>query len=666
MPPLDSQPASAAADGRLSDLFARVELRLGALERVQVLALHRLASELEHPVTLSDLWQADFGELVAAPGFGPVTLDAIESLRARTRVDLKGVGALLEPAAAHEADALAGEPRLGLGRSVLPLGKLPDEAALVFTGELKGAPDQVGRYLLGELDRCLVHARPVEVTVFRHRLSLGEALETYRELGAQIGLAHERARQLEAECVEKLKHALPLAPAAVAGYLQRCPAETLLASCAEMRERFTTERGALKFLEVVAGLRPGTLVHEHDGALLHGRDAFDEYFALTPGPVRLAEVLPYFARRWAMDAATARRRVDAFVRAGVVALRGDEMFPRALSSRAAIAHVLAREEHRGGRPMTDILKIVQKEGLTAQPLPRRQDRSRNPWIYRVGPGRYAHRRFILEGEQHRERVLQKLAEALEAHGGEANLVELKPVIDPDHRLSYALVRHLARTFGREHGIHFVGVSSIDTVSLTPGHGRRSLREVLASALEEAEGPLPFETLQARLGGRSRQHTYELLRELRQEGRVLRVGRHQYWSARRMVRPAEVEALRELVEEERAADPRPMTLHWLAAQARRRLGPRWTEPVTRAAASIAGREAGWRLHGSLLGGPQAPDASLPAILHRHQAGDDSAEAQAQLLEALVRATPREIRIAIRGRKRGAGRQQHAQASPSTAL
>lgn len=252
----------------------------------------------------------------------------------------------------------------------------------------------------------------------------------------------------------------------------------------------------------------------------------------------------------------ASRYLERLALAGRVCLAPDGVSPRGIRKEAAIAHVLL--DHPAGLPWKDIARIVNERGYSELPEDRLDGTyTDSDLIYLCERGTYRHTAFFPVPLSHRQRVLATVRAHLDATTASTNMRNLVLETRDKLQLDYFDLRYLIATFGEAHGLYFDGASARDTVKLDAAAPAVPLRGSILRAFDNAAEPLTAQEVADALKIRTAQFAQQHIEALRQEGKVMRVGRRLFTTVRKATKGVDVTLIEAIITSTLTAAPGPV-------------------------------------------------------------------------------------------------------------
>jgi DNA-binding transcriptional ArsR family regulator len=192
----------------------------------------------------------------------------------------------------------------------------------------------------------------------------------------------------------------------------------------------------------------------------------------------------------------------------------------------AIAHVLCTHPH--GLPWKDIARIVNHNKLGRVKFStRKRDYafSACDLVYLCNNGCYRHTMFLKLTDELVQAVLAAVHAYLETRAAASeNLQIIHASLQSAFPIDYYTLRYIVNSLGEEAGLHFVGKSRVDTVSLSKAPAGVSAPEVIMRLLSQSPDPLTISEIAQQLRSKSYAFAANHLFRLEEAGQVVRVDR----------------------------------------------------------------------------------------------------------------------------------------------
>ena len=252
-------------------------------------------------------------------------------------------------------------------------------------------------------------------------------------------------------------------------------------------------------------------------------------FCENPSPFSREWLTQELARCYEMKETRAKTFISAGERTGHLLAQKDGLYPRGMTKRDAVAHLLAGyPDGLGWKRAGELLAksgVCKTPVLSSQPT---QEFSHNRYLYLVGPGRYRHRRFLETADVDMPQMLRKIRAFIIENGmPSANLQTIHHNVSACADLDYFTLRHLVSVHGEKERLYFDGRSRSDSVALEEGGDRASQKRHVYDMLKLAGAPVSFKQITQSVLARNESSARQLLDFLRREGLAARTDTSTY-------------------------------------------------------------------------------------------------------------------------------------------
>jgi hypothetical protein len=332
-------------------------------------------------------------------------------------------------------------------------------------------------HLITDLIRFVETLDEEETFIWTSRSGFQADALTLEQVGKRIGVTRERIRQRAKKLNELLLRGMRVSPAVLREKLYAEKQVDVVGHLSPFRSLFSGDEEMVRLLAVLAD-SDSDEIHEYVYPLVKNRE-MHSCFQEIPYPAPVEMILGELQQQLGLEDVAAQAYLLQLSTKGMLDVDDGKAIPRGMAKEAAVLHVLA------GYPMglgwRDVAKKVNEAGICRSALSyERPDYvlGASQRIYQCDIGGYRHVRFLDISEQ-------EIADCLEdvRHFVEESKYEAVTLLTEYYNskvsapLDYFEVRHIVKTHGHRKGIHFIGRSRMDTVSLNAdvsGVGRRDV------------------------------------------------------------------------------------------------------------------------------------------------------------------------------------------------
>lgn len=473
-------------------------------------------------------------------------------------IDQIGERILQEAAPFSEQPPSEYEPAVG---SLLVRADIPDLTLAQFCA-----------MVIEDIHRFIDALEGLQRDIFATRFGIGCPADSLTSLGKKHGRTRERIRQIEAETISFLRRSFSLSRQTRERIGRENECGDPAVAYAPLMKRFSSPRQFYRFLEICVGIDASAYSYESLAKMAReSRKLLRPILCENPAPLSREMLTEELIRRHKLSGDRAKALVLAGERSDQLIKGEGGLYPRGMTKRDAVAHLLAGyPEGLAWRRAGDLLKrsgACKTPVLSSQPT---QEFSHNSYLYLMGPGRYRHRRFLDASNIDVPEMLRAVRAFIAENGMlSANLQTIHRNVPACAALDYFILRHLVSVHGEAENLYFDGRSRSDSVSIEIGADRASQKRHVYDMLRLAGKPAPFKRISESVLAQNESSARQLLDRLRREGLVARTQVSTYATIEVARRIHDFEALGEYIDEELARVGKPIDLR---AVRERYMGP----------------------------------------------------------------------------------------------
>jgi hypothetical protein len=595
--PLIETDGSASPDVDIAELAQQGAFRFDPerLESADRKLLRKLATVYGEPVTVVSVIAVCPKEFGAFRAVGRAYTQTLRSLQERTRGALR----------AH-ADAPGDDTALSLDADlVIPGANAPQ------TWEDEDLAS-VERYAVDALDTLLTSLQPRNAAVARVRWGYQEEPITLQALAAKNGVTRERIRQIEHDARARLGNAFSAHAPILRGHIHRHFDTDLREQFPLISSRFHDAQCLWRFLEVASGMEPGSISQRQDAIRAVISDSqMDEVLASTPSPIALQALGDELRASFDLDARVASSYVSYQLRRGRLREEGDGVVPAGMSVAAGLAHVLA--SYPNGLHWERVVQVVNRRSVCDTPLSldrRPAPLGYAPEVYLSGRGTYRHVMYFPHTDEDMAAAARRARDHVDAQtDGAANLRLVWSQVGASLRMDYHSFRYSISERGADAGLHFIGRSSVDTVTVHADGPRIGLVDATYEVLAASVFPLDIAQVGAQILNGNVPFAKALLYQLAAEGRAIRVGEGRYATAEQALSRVDTRKLIESVRATLVAAGRPVHIDVVKQAANAENHWSFPREFYQDAARALVDDGGWYVGRELVGLEPIPYPSL---------------------------------------------------------
>lgn len=473
-------------------------------------------------------------------------------------IDQIGERILQEAAPFLEQPPSEYEPAAG---SLLVRADVPDLSLAQFCG-----------IVIEDIHRFIAVLEEPQRDIFATRFGIDLPADSLTSLGKKHGRTRERIRQIEAEAIQFLSRSFSLSRRTRERIGRENEREDPAVAYAPLMKRFSGPREFYRFLEICVGIDASAYSCESLAKMAReSRKLLRPILCENPSPLSRELLTKELVRRNGLSGDRAKALVSAGERSGQLFAGEGGLYPRGMTKRDAVAHLLAGyPEGLAWRRAGVQLKrsgACKTPVLSSQPT---QEFSHNSYLYLMGPGRYRHRRFLDASTIDVPQMLGAIrAFIVENDMSSANLQTIHHNVPACAALDYFILRHLVSVHGEAANLYFDGRSRSDSVGLEIGSDRASQKRHVFDTLRLAGKPVPFKRIAESVLAQNESSARQLLDRLRREGLAARTEVSTYATIEVARGIHDFEALANCIDEELARVGKPIDLR---AVRERYMGP----------------------------------------------------------------------------------------------
>ncbi len=425
-------------------------------------------------------------------------------------VDQIGERILQEAAPFLEQPPLEYEPAPG---SLLVRADVSDLSLAQFCG-----------VVIGDIDRFIAALEGLQRDIFATRFGIDRPADSLTSIGKKHDRTRERIRQIEAETILFLNRSFSWSQRTRKRIGRKNKREDPAVVYAPLMKRFSGSREFYRFLEICVGIDASAYSYESLAkAARESRKLLRPILCETPSPLSRKLLTTELVRRNGLSRDRAKALVSAGERSGHLFAGEGGLYPRGMTKRDAVAHLLAGyPEGLAWRRAGDLLersRACKTPVLSSQPT---QEFSHNTHLYLMGPGRYRHRRFLDASNIDVPQMLGAIRAFIVENGmSSANLQTIHHNVPACAALDYFILRHLVSVHGETENLYFDGRSRSDSVAVEMDADRASQKRHVYDMLRLAGEPVPFKRIAESVLAQNESSARQLLDRLRREGLVAR-------------------------------------------------------------------------------------------------------------------------------------------------
>ena len=426
--------------------------------------------------------------------------------------------------------------------------------------------------VIEDIDRFVAALEGLQQDIFATRFGINRPADSLTSLGKKHGRTRERIRQIEAETISFLERSFSLSRETRERIARDNEGDDPAVAYAPLLKRFGSPREFYRFLEICVGIDASAYSYESlVKTARESRKLLRPILCEHPSPLSRELLTKELVRRNGLNGDRAAALVSAGERSGQLVAGEGGLYPRGMTKRDAVAHLLAGySEGLAWRRAGDLLKrsgACKTPVLSSQPT---QEFSHNPYLYLMGPGRYRHRRFLDASTIDVPQMLGAIrAFLVENDMSSANLQTIHHNVPACAALDYFILRHLVSVHGESENLYFDGRSRSDSVGLEIGADRASQKRHVFDILRLAGEPVPFKRIAESVLAQNESSARQLLDRLRREGLAARTEVSTYATIEVARGIHDFEALANCIDEELARAVKPIDLR---AVRERYMGP----------------------------------------------------------------------------------------------
>jgi len=439
-----------------------------------------------------------------------------------------------------------------------------------------------------------------------------------KEIGDRLEVSESRVSQIISTQVKKWRKRLAYPVETYQIYFE-CRGEVDLAKEMPTLYGYFHDRGFFSFLEHLFALRKAHLYRHLRIEIPDVARRINSFFAEHPMPLRRECFLKLICEQHGYSRPKATNLLDRALVDGLLVMEEDQIISARLEPMQAVAQVYSRV----AKPMhwAQALRITNALKLTERPLPlpgslpgaheRGSSRvRRNPYLVPSARGLYVHRRYSRLQEQQNadlQEILLKLTETMPKE-----VRPLRSIFIELELTEYYTYGEFRRFVAQYFADHFDGQSRRDLFYKSGRAERVPKREVVFQFIKSSPAALTLRELRDEGLGHP-QYLHVILRELMQEGRVIRQGVKQYTTPEKLLRSVPVAEVMQYIERVLNEEGRIIHDDWFAEQAPSdtlRCLTRW---VYRALATRVCKQRGFHHTRSLYARGPLPYANLTEIM-----------------------------------------------------
>lgn len=425
---------------------------------------------------------------------------------------------------------------------------------------------------MDDIDRFIAALEGLQRDIFATRFGIDRAADSLTSLGKKHGRTRERIRQIEAETILFLSRSFSLSRQTRERIRRENEREDPAVVYAPLMKRFSGSREFYRFLEICVGIDASAYSYESLAkAARESRKLLRPILCENPSPLSRGMLTKELVRRNGFSRDRAAALVSAGERSGQLFAGEGGLYPRGMTKRDAVAHLLAGyPEGLAWKRAGDLLKrsgACKTPVISSQPT---QEFSHNPYLYLMGPGRYRHCRFLDASNIDVAQMLGAIRAFIVENGMmSANLQTIHHNVPACAALDYFILRHLVSVHGEAENLYFDGRSRSDSVGIEIDADRASQKRHVFDMLRLAGEPVPFKRIAESVLAQNESSARQLLDRLRREGLAARTDVSTYATIEVARGIHDFEALADCIDAELAQVGKPLDLR---AVRERYMGP----------------------------------------------------------------------------------------------
>lgn len=391
----------------------------------------------------------------------------------------------------------------------------------------------VDEALIADMDYGLSRLSDEMKMIARGRWAYESDAMSLEEIGMQFDKTRERVRQLQEDFNRTICISLRAAGAQLLYNLRRFPERSAGQLLPKFFAKFSNKKRFYQFLDMcceISGENSFLSTQWIDFSQISFGE-LEVYYASVPGPYDRMDLLLAIQNIYKFSALQAGEWLEYLVEIGRLVAVGSGLRPHGLHKNIAVAHALL--SYPDGLHWTEVYREIQRKSLLRVQLnDQRLDASftENQFIYLVNQGTYCHRRFMKVSSQQAEKLIEWTRFRLSLSPGEKfHLLGLWQELSSEQGeiCDYFHYRHVISVYGEKFGVFFSGASRNDTVSMEENAVKKTSRADVLQVLEDSGRVMGYDEIMSGLGRRGSSLVLNALYALRDERRVVFLGRQRY-------------------------------------------------------------------------------------------------------------------------------------------
>lgn len=388
--------------------------------------------------------------------------------------------------------------------------------------------NEVDTALIEDIESYLWTFDEMKIDIALSRWGFNHMHETLVEVAKRYDKTRERIRQIEKTINENLPLRLTVPSRVLWAMIRTRLEDDLTVALPSLAACFATDKLFYSFIEQCCQVPEGSI-----SKIIYTKirsEVINSFFQRYPSPIAHEVVVNELMSSYGYDRASAINGIKQLKRLGKIEVDERGISPKDLSRADAVSHILI--SHPEGLPWKDVLRLINIKSITSAPVD--ESRAMNVFgdsegFYLYGRGVYRSLYFLNLEQFDIPQILKHLIAYLnQSKITAANLHDyFCQTARKRVEIDYFTLRHIVREYGEDSGLYFDGKSSVDNISLVPNFKSITQADVIIKLLNDSKVALTTQEIAERLKSKSAHHAYFYLKNLRDEGKVVRVDKVVY-------------------------------------------------------------------------------------------------------------------------------------------
>jgi hypothetical protein len=409
--------------------------------------------------------------------------------------------------------------------------------------------NDIDNILIEDVENYLWTLNEMKMDIALSRLGFNHQHETLEEVASRYNVTRERIRQLEKPINANLALHLTIKPKVLWANFREKMTEDLTVLLPNLAKCFTTENLFYAFIELCCQVESGS-IREIIFTNINTK-IFNSLFCNTPSPIAQEIIINELMSSYGYSKASAINGIKQLEKINKIEITEQGIYPKKLGMKEAVAHALSF--HPSGLPWKDIARIVNKKGYSSTQMDETRSThgfNDSEYIYQCAKGTYRNLIFLDLEMFDIPEIMQHLLNyfkqnqilALHLHDYYYQSKGSRTEVE------YFTLRHIIREYGEEYGLYFNGKSGSDSISLDSNLKRITQADVILKVLNESKTALTKQEIAERLRSKSTHHATFYIKNLMEEGKVVRVDQLVYTTPEKVFKALDIQAIMQVIKD----------------------------------------------------------------------------------------------------------------------